>query len=116
LDTVVGERGIALSGGQRQRVTLTRSIIKKPSILILDDALSSVDTEKEAEIIDNLSEFLKERTTFIVSHRLKSLIDADEIIVLQDGEIIERGIHQKLIKMNGFYANLFRLQQLEEVL
>jgi len=116
LDTVVGERGIALSGGQRQRVTLTRSIIKKPSILILDDALSSVDTEKEAEIIDNLSDFLKERTTFIVSHRLKSLIDADEIIVLQDGEIIERGIHQELIKMNGFYANLFRLQQLEEVL
>lgn len=116
LDTVVGERGIALSGGQRQRVTLTRSIIKKPSILILDDALSSVDTEKEAEIIDNLSDFLKERTTFIVSHRLKSLIDADEIIVLQDGKIIERGIHQELIKMNGFYANLFRLQQLEEVL
>jgi len=116
LDTVVGERGIALSGGQRQRVTLTRSIIKKPSILILDDALSSVDTEKEAEIIDNLSEFLKERTTFVVSHRLKSLIDADEIIVLRDGEIIEKGIHQELIRMNGFYANLFRLQQLEEVL
>ena len=116
LDTVVGERGIALSGGERQRVTLTRSIIKKPSILILDDALSSVDTEKEAEIIYNLSEFLKERTTFVVSHRLKSLIDADEIIVLRDGEIIEKGIHQELIRMNGFYANLFRLQQLEEVL
>jgi len=116
LDTVVGERGIALSGGQRQRITLARAIIKDPSILILDDALSSVDMEKEAEIIDNLRGFLKERTTFIISHRIKSLIDADEIIVLQEGEIIERGIHQELIRMNGFYANLFRLQQLEEVL
>lgn len=116
LDTVVGERGLSLSGGQRQRITLARAIIKNPSILILDDALSSVDTEKETEIIDNLKDFLNERTTSIVSHRLKSLIDSDEIIVLQDGEITERGTHRELVQMNGFYANLFRLQQLEEVL
>lgn len=116
LDTVVGERGVALSGGQRQRITLARSIVRNPSILILDDVLSAVDTETEREILNNLREFLRERTTFIVSHRLKSIIDADEIILLKDGEIIERGRHQNLIKMDGFYANLFRLQQLEEVL
>lgn len=116
LDTVVGERGLSLSGGQRQRITLARAIIKNPSILILDDALSSVDTEKETQILNNLRDLLKERTTIVVSHRLKSLIDADEIIVLQSGEIIERGKHQELVKTDGFYANLFRLQQLEEVL
>ncbi len=116
IETVVGERGLSLSGGQRQRVTLARAIIKNPSILILDDVLSSVDTEKETQIINNLRNFLMERSTIIVSHRLKSLIDADEIIVLKDGEIVERGQHYELVQIDGIYANLYKIQQLEEVL
>lgn len=116
VETIVGERGVSLSGGQRQRITLARAVIKNPSVLILDDALSSVDTEKETEIIENLKNFLKERSTMVVSHRLKSLIDADEIIVMREGEIIERGTHKELIQIDGMYANLYRIQQLEEVL
>lgn len=113
-NTLVGERGVTLSGGQKQRITIARAIIKKPSILILDDALSSVDADKEAEIIKNLYNFMRERTVIIVSQRPKSISYADEIIVMDNGRIVERGTHQELIELNGVYALFWKLQGAKE--
>jgi ATP-binding cassette subfamily B protein len=112
-DTFVGERGITLSGGQKQRAAIARALAVDPRILILDDALSSVDTETEEEILQGLREVRRGRTTFIVSHRVSSVKDADLIVVLRDGRIVERGTHDQLLALDGFYAELQRRQLLE---
>ncbi|MBC6947953.1 ABC transporter ATP-binding protein [candidate division KSB1 bacterium] len=113
-ETLLGERGINLSGGQKQRVAIARAIIRQPSILILDDALSSVDTYTEDEILRGLRGVMRERTSIIISHRVSTVRDADLIIVLKDGEIVEKGTHDLLIEKDGIYAELSRLQQWEE--
>ncbi len=111
LDTLVGERGIALSGGQRQRVGIARALILDPPILILDDVLSSVDAKVEEEILGNLKGVLARRTAIVVAHRISAVRDADWIIVLQDGEILEQGDHRRLVAQGGLYARLTELQQ-----
>jgi ATP-binding cassette subfamily B protein len=115
-DTIVGERGITLSGGQKQRVGLARALIKEPKILILDDSFSSVDAYTEEIILKNLKEYRKGRTTIIISHRITAVKDADFIIVLDDGEIVESGTHDELIELGGIYAELYQKQILEEEL
>ncbi|MEN8815540.1 MAG: ABC transporter ATP-binding protein [Nonlabens sp.] len=113
-ETVLGERGITLSGGQKQRVSIARAIIKEPQILLFDDCLSAVDTETEEKILNNLKKVTKDTTTIIVSHRVSSAKNADQIIVLDNGKIIERGNHESLLNNNGYYAELFANQMLEE--
>ena len=115
-DTLVGERGITLSGGQKQRVGIARAIIRKPSILILDDALSAVDTYTEEEILSQLKQVMKERTSIIISHRISTVKDADMIIVLDDGVVSEMGTHEELVLRNGIYSDLYTRQLLEEEL
>jgi len=112
-DTVLGERGITLSGGQKQRISIARAIIKKPQILLFDDCLSAVDTETEEKILKNLIRVTKGKTTIIVSHRVSSAKNADKIIVLEDGHIIQKGSHESLINREGYYKNLY-LKQLTE--
>ncbi|MDH7446944.1 ABC transporter ATP-binding protein [Aquimarina sp. 2201CG14-23] len=112
-DTVLGERGITLSGGQKQRVSIARAIIKDPSILLFDDCLSAVDTETEEEILNNLNRISKNKTTFIVSHRVSTARNADKIIVIEDGKIIQQGTHNQLIDIDGYYKELY-LKQLSE--
>ncbi|WP_294956844.1 ABC transporter ATP-binding protein [uncultured Flavobacterium sp.] len=112
-DTVLGERGITLSGGQKQRVSIARAIIKNPAILLFDDCLSAVDTETEEMILNNLFEISKDKTTIIVSHRVSSAKNADKIIILEDGHIIQQGSHNQLINQEGYYAALY-LKQLSE--
>jgi len=112
-ETVLGERGITLSGGQKQRVSIARAIIKSPEILLLDDCLSAVDTETEEAILNNLYSICKDKTTIIVSHRVSSAKNADKIIILEEGRIIEQGSHNQLINQNGYYAALY-LKQLSE--
>jgi ATP-binding cassette subfamily B multidrug efflux pump len=116
LQTFVGERGITLSGGQKQRIAISRAVIKAPKILILDDALSSVDTYTEERILQGLKEVMQDRTTIIVSHRISTVRDAHQIIVLQDGAIVERGTHDTLMTCRGAYAALYQKQLLEEEL
>jgi len=111
--TLVGERGITLSGGQKQRTAIARAIVLDPPILILDDALSSVDTETEERILNGLREVMRTRTTFLVSHRVSTVKDADLIVVLQQGRIAERGTHDELLRLGGLYAQLHRRQALE---
>lgn len=113
-ETVLGERGITLSGGQKQRVSIARAIIKKPNILMFDDCLSAVDTETEEQILNNLKRVTRETTTIIVSHRVSSAKNADQIIVLDDGRIVESGDHQSLLASNGYYAELYANQMLEQ--
>ncbi|MFH1701165.1 MAG: ABC transporter ATP-binding protein [Candidatus Zixiibacteriota bacterium] len=112
-ETMLGERGITLSGGQKQRTALARAILKSPSIIILDDATSSVDTETEQQIFENLDRVLPGRTSIIISHRVSSLMKCDKIIYLEDGRIVEEGDHFKLISQNGAYAALYRRQLME---
>lgn len=112
-ETILGERGITLSGGQKQRVSIARAIIKNPEILLFDDCLSAVDTETEEAILNNLQEICKDKTTIIVSHRVSSAKNADRIIILDEGRIIEQGSHTQLINKNGYYAALY-LKQLSE--
>jgi len=115
-DTLVGERGITLSGGQKQRTALARAVATDPRILILDDALSAVDTYTEEEILNRLRGVMRERTSIIVSHRVSTVRDADQIVVLDGGRIVERGRHDELIALGGAYAELHRKQLLEEEL
>jgi ATP-binding cassette subfamily B multidrug efflux pump len=112
--TVLGERGITLSGGQKQRVSIARAIIKDPQILIFDDCLSAVDTETEENILNNLKEVMKNKTSIIISHRVSSVKNADNIIVLENGVVAEQGSHQQLLSSNGIYADLYQRQLLEE--
>jgi ATP-binding cassette subfamily B protein len=113
-DTLVGERGITLSGGQRQRACIARALLLGSPILLLDDCLSSVDTDTEEGSLRALREHARGRTTLIVSHRVSTVRAADAILVLEDGVIAERGTHDELIRLGGRYANLVREQQLEE--
>jgi len=112
--TVVGERGLTLSGGQKQRLTLARAIAVAPPILVLDDALSSVDTRTEREILNHLGAVTEGRTSIVIAHRISTIRDADHIVVIDDGRVIEVGKHESLLGRNGVYADLFRRQQLEE--
>lgn len=115
-DTIVGERGIMLSGGQKQRIAIARAVLKNPRILILDDALSSVDSITEQRILDHLKGVMAERTTILVTHRVATAKQADQIVLLRNGRIVEMGSHTKLLSRNGRYARLARLQVLEEEL
>lgn len=113
-DTILGERGVTLSGGQKQRIAIARAIAKDGPILILDDSLSSVDTETEEKILNNLENMMGEKTIIIISHRISTVKNADQIIVLDNGKIIERGNHESLLKIDGLYRYLYEKQLLEE--
>jgi ATP-binding cassette subfamily B protein len=116
LQTVVGERGITLSGGQKQRVAIARAVLRNAPILILDDALSSVDTLTEERILSGLAEVMRGRTTILISHRVSTVRNADRIFVLEHGEIAEEGTHAELVLRGGYYADLYQKQLLEEEL
>ncbi len=115
-DTMIGERGVTLSGGQKQRTAIARAVAKDPRVLILDDALSAVDTYTEAEILKRMRGVMRERTSIVVAHRISTVKDADEILVLDDGRIAERGTHRALLELGGLYAAMYRRQLLEEEL
>ena len=110
LDTIVGERGVRLSGGQRQRVSIARAILADPRILILDEATSSLDSESEAFIQAGLAHLMKARTTFVIAHRLSTIRRADQILVIEDGRILERGTHEQLYGAGGRYFDLYSKQ------
>ncbi|HEV2010220.1 MAG TPA: ABC transporter ATP-binding protein [Candidatus Limnocylindria bacterium] len=112
-DTMIGERGVTLSGGQKQRTAIARAVAKDPKILILDDAMSAVDTYTESEILRRLRGVMQERTSIVVAHRISTVKDADEILVLDEGRIAERGTHRELLERNGIYAQMYRRQLLE---
>ncbi len=115
-ETMVGERGVSLSGGQKQRVSIARALIKNPSILILDDSLSAVDTKTEEAILQKLKGIMKNRTSIIIAHRISTIKEADEIIVLDEGNIIEKGTHDQLLSLKGTYYELHQKQLLEEMI
>lgn len=111
--TRIGERGVTLSGGQKQRISIARAIIKEPKILIFDDCLSAVDTETEDIILENLERIMKDKTSLIVSHRVSSVKNADKILVIENGEIIETGTHQSLLDLGKTYYTMYQNQLLE---
>ncbi|MFZ0911909.1 MAG: ABC transporter ATP-binding protein [Candidatus Korobacteraceae bacterium] len=115
-NTLVGERGLTLSGGQKQRTAIARALIRSPRILVLDDALASVDTQTEDRILNHLREIMQGRTTIFISHRVSTVRNADRIVVLHDGQIVEYGPHEELIERNGYYTELYNKQLLEEEL
>ena len=109
--TMVGERGLKLSGGEKQRVAIARTILKQPRILLLDEATSALDTHTEREIQSAIKQVSADRTTLVIAHRLSTVVDADEIIVLDHGRIVERGRHEALLRANGTYADMWQRQQ-----
>jgi ATP-binding cassette subfamily B multidrug efflux pump len=113
-DTMLGERGITLSGGQKQRVSIARALIRSPRILIFDDCLSAVDTRTEEEILNNLGRIMQGRTSILIAHRISTIKNADKIIVLEEGQIIEQGTHSQLLALQGVYAEMYQNQLLEE--
>lgn len=110
---MVGERGVSLSGGQKQRLSIARALIVDPELLILDDALSAVDAKTEEDILHKLRDYRKDKTTIISAHRLSSVKHAEEILVIDEGRIIERGTHEALLAKNGWYKKMWDKQQLE---
>jgi len=116
LDTIVGERGVSLSGGQKQRTSLARAVLRDPSILILDDAMSSVDTHTQAEILSRLKEVMQQRTTLITAMRISTVKDADKIVVLHAGRVAEQGTHRELLLNDGLYARMYRRELLQQEL
>jgi len=115
-DTMVGERGITLSGGQKQRTSLARAILRQPRILVLDDSLSSVDTDTEERILRRLRDVMRQRTTILIAHRISTVKGADQIVVMREGQVVERGTHEELLALGGYYADLYQKQLLEEEL
>jgi ATP-binding cassette subfamily B protein len=115
MNTMIGERGVTLSGGQKQRVSIARALIKNPDLLIFDDCFSAVDTKTESEILINLKQLMLNKTVVIISHRVSTVKDADHIILLNQGEIIEQGTHDALLLLNGSYKDLYQSQLLEEI-
>ncbi|MFN5877917.1 MAG: ABC transporter ATP-binding protein, partial [Flavobacteriales bacterium] len=113
-ETLLGERGVNLSGGQKQRISIARALIRKPKLLLLDDCLSAVDTETEEIILSNLKESSESQTTIIVSHRVSSLRNADKVIVIDQGKLMEKGTHDELIASGGLYADMYYKQLAEE--
>jgi ATP-binding cassette subfamily B protein len=109
-ETAVGERGVTLSGGQKQRVSIARALIKQPQIMLFDDCLSAVDTKTENRIINNLHNLLRDKTAILITHRIFTVINFDQVVIIDDGRIIEQGTHTELIEMDGYYAELYRLQ------
>jgi len=110
LETVIGERGVKLSGGQRQRISIARALLANPKIIILDEATSNLDTESESYIQKSLQILMKDRTTFVIAHRLSTIQQADQILVIEQGNIVERGKHQELIDKKGRYFDLYTYQ------
>ncbi|MBT8384584.1 MAG: ATP-binding cassette domain-containing protein, partial [Bacteroidia bacterium] len=110
LDTVIGERGVKLSGGQRQRISIARALLADPKIIILDEATSNLDTESESYIQKSLRKLMQDRTTFVIAHRLSTIQQADQILVIEDGNIVERGKHAELISKKGRYYDLYTYQ------
>jgi len=115
-DTIVGERGITLSGGQKQRLAIARAIITEPKILILDDSFSSVDTNTEELILSDIKKATKDLTVIIISHRISTIKDSDQIVVMDEGTIIETGTHSQLLKISAIYQKLYKRQQLSDEL
>ncbi|OEH86939.1 hypothetical protein BHU72_01380 [Desulfuribacillus stibiiarsenatis] len=115
-DTLVGERGVTLSGGQKQRISIARAIIRNPQIFVMDDSLSAVDTQTEERILSRLKDFMKDRTTIIIAHRISTVQSADLILFLEDGAIVEHGTHQQLLDLQGRYYHMYHQQQLEQQL
>jgi ATP-binding cassette subfamily B protein len=114
-ETIVGERGITLSGGQKQRITIARALLVNPSILILDDSLSAVDTATEEKILDFLDSYRQNRSTIIISHRISAIKNVDKIVVLDEGRIVQQGRHDELIRdVRGIYYKMYQMQLLEE--
>jgi ATP-binding cassette subfamily B protein/subfamily B ATP-binding cassette protein MsbA len=112
-DTNIGDRGSKLSGGQRQRISIARAILKNPPILILDEATSALDTESERLVQEALERLMKNRTTLVIAHRLSTIVNADLICVMHEGQIVERGTHEELIKIDGYYKKLASMQQMD---
>ena len=113
-ETLIGERGVTLSGGQKQRVSIARAIVKHPQILIFDDCLSAVDTRTEEEILRNLGNIMQSKTSIIIAHRISTIKNADKILVMDDGEIVEQGTHEELMNRKQVYFELYEKQLLEE--
>lgn len=108
--TIVGERGVTVSGGQKQRIAIARTLLKNPRILLLDDSTSSVDTETEAQIRGAMKKLMENRTSFVIAHRIQTIMDADLILVMEDGHIVQRGRHQSLVQQDGIYRKIFDIQ------
>ena len=112
--TMVGERGVTLSGGQKQRISIARALVKNPDIIIFDDCLSAVDAKTENQIINNLYNLLGDKTAILITHRIFTVLKFDQVIIIEDGKIIEQGTHEELIALNGYYAELYQIQTSQE--